>query len=104
VIGVPTSCSWPGVEDLPYYMPFKPNTPVCLSKHIEREGMLVTESLADLVTKLLNPDPKSRLCASSALCHPFFIELPTETKPSLLSPPIGQRNQLQEEEEMDSWF
>jgi len=71
-LGTPTEAVWPGVSELP---DFKPTFPKWLHKgwpNIRNTLAQVGTSGIDLLDKLMNYNPASRISARRALAHPYF--------------------------------
>jgi len=72
-LGTPTEATWAGVTKLPEFQPsFPKHPPQPLGKmlpQLEPAGI-------DLLEKMLQYEPSSRISAKSCLEHPYFSDLP----------------------------
>eukprot|EP00039_Didymoeca_costata_P027738 m.19076 g.19076 ORF g.19076 m.19076 type:complete len:294 (-) comp6478_c0_seq2:281-1162(-) len=70
VLGTPTEDTWPGVSKLPDY---KPTFPKWGSQPVNMCVPGITDSGADLLSRMLSYSPNQRISAKGALNHPFFL-------------------------------
>lgn len=71
IMGTPTTESWPGIENFPWFEMLKPQINR-RSRFEEDFKPLMTEDSFDLALKLLSLVPSKRLTAQEALDHPYF--------------------------------
>jgi serine/threonine protein kinase len=73
VLGTPDNSTWPGVSELPDYMPTFPRW-----RAVDLHGLLrhkLEPDGLDLLVRMLRYAPSERLCAAEALRHPYFADL-----------------------------
>eukprot|EP00038_Savillea_parva_P008296 m.176037 g.176037 ORF g.176037 m.176037 type:complete len:356 (-) comp14097_c0_seq1:70-1137(-) len=80
VLGTPTEETWPGVDSLPNYVPFKPITGTPLSFKFTA----MSPDAVSLMEGLLSMCPAKRLTATQALQHEYFSNDPPPTPPGHL--------------------
>ena len=73
ILGTPDNNVWPGVTELPDYIPTFPqwraqNLHDVVRQKLEPEGL-------DLLSRMLRYAPNERLSAAEALRHPYFADL-----------------------------
>mmetsp|Transcript_26311 Transcript_26311/g.43971 ORF Transcript_26311/g.43971 Transcript_26311/m.43971 type:complete len:136 (+) Transcript_26311:210-617(+) len=71
VLGNPDEIIWPGLSSLPDYgkINFSSTKPISLEDIVPDADSNAT----DLLKQLLVYDPKKRITAEKALCHPYFF-------------------------------
>lgn len=90
LLGAPSEKNWSGYSELPNARRLAFRTCGDESHLKERLEALapnpayVTETLLDLLSSMLLYDPKRRISAAVALCHPYFSELPAPKDPALI--------------------
>jgi cell division cycle 2-like protein len=85
LLGTPNEKVWPGFDKLPHAQSFGfTHHPDVLHKSFP----MITKNGMNILTQLLNYDPKQRISAEEALTHAYFSEEPKGQDPSLF--PIWQ--------------
>jgi len=79
-LGTPTEEIWPGMTSLPDYIPYN----YCPPTPFKQLFTAATDDAIDLLSAMLRYSPSSRLTATEALKHPYFINYPPPTIPSEL--------------------
>uniref|UniRef100_A0AAV1TI62 Cyclin-dependent kinase 2 homolog n=1 Tax=Peronospora matthiolae TaxID=2874970 RepID=A0AAV1TI62_9STRA len=77
-LGSPTENGWSEASQLPFYLRFKDTNPTPLAEQFS----MLSAAGVDLLSQLLQLDPKKRISASKALQHEFFSEDPEPAAPS----------------------
>ncbi|GMF33002.1 unnamed protein product [Phytophthora lilii] len=77
-LGSPTENGWDEASQLPFYFRFKDTNPTPLAEQFP----MLSPAGVDLLTQMLQLDPKKRISARKALEHPFFSEEPKPASPS----------------------
>lgn len=93
LLGTPTSETWPGLEDVPYWRGTYPDWPArSMETYLPRMG----PEGVDLIAQILRYDPKTRLTAKAALLHPFIRPFHrTPRAPSRVTPTSANVGLLQ---------
>eukprot|EP01129_Flabellula_baltica_P010257 TRINITY_DN4318_c0_g1_i1.p2 TRINITY_DN4318_c0_g1~~TRINITY_DN4318_c0_g1_i1.p2 ORF type:complete len:345 (+),score=59.81 TRINITY_DN4318_c0_g1_i1:120-1037(+) len=91
-LGTPTEESWPGMSQLPKYVPFTENP----RPHMAAMIPTATPEECSLLDLLLVYDPHKRLSAKRALTHPYFSVAPEPTPCSELVLPESPEERLRE--------
>ncbi|OQD71759.1 hypothetical protein PENPOL_c001G10022 [Penicillium polonicum] len=77
ILGTPSEDTWPGVSQLPEYNPLFPMyTPVDLRRLI----IGVDYFGFNLLERMLQLQPELRLSAADTLCHPWFVNFPSQAR------------------------
>ena len=77
IFGLPTEDTWPGVSKLPDFnaKKFPKWKPKNLKKVVSYKGsQIISDEGIDLLSKMLQLDPRKRISARRALEHPWFSE------------------------------
>lgn len=75
VLGTPTDDTWPGVSNLPDYLPTFPVWRRPEGGLAELLGGALDEAGIDLLERMLCYAPSERIAACDALQHPYFADL-----------------------------
>ena len=99
ICGTPNEKNWPGVTSLPNYKNYVQNTNYnnCLREQF-KNNKLVDNNVFDLLSKLLDLNPKTRITVDQALEHDFFKVEPKMCSPEEL-PKIEASHEYQTEKE-----
>eukprot|EP00698_Gefionella_okellyi_P015699 TRINITY_DN4448_c0_g1_i1.p2 TRINITY_DN4448_c0_g1~~TRINITY_DN4448_c0_g1_i1.p2 ORF type:complete len:148 (+),score=30.36 TRINITY_DN4448_c0_g1_i1:656-1099(+) len=82
-LGTPTEASWPGLTQLPDYVPYDIFPPTPLQQIFQAASF----DELDLLSKMIVFDPLARISATEALKHPWFSKSPAATAPADLPVP-----------------
>ena len=77
-LGSPHENEWSEASQLPFYLRFKDTKPTPLAEQFP----MLSAAGVDLLSQMLQLDPKKRISASKALEHEFFSEDPEPAAPS----------------------
>ncbi|KAK7204400.1 kinase-like domain-containing protein [Myxozyma melibiosi] len=75
-LGYPDNNSWPGYSRLPHATTINPPKDRPPTPSLRSRFPFLTSAGVDLLSKLLQLDPKQRISAADALNHPYFSEDP----------------------------
>eukprot|EP01137_Pigoraptor_chileana_P026615 Opistho-2@8188 len=77
VLGTPTEETWPGVSELPEW---KPDFPVYKAVPLQTALPMIDPYGIDLLQRMLQYQPDSRISAEEAMNHPYFHDLNATTR------------------------
>lgn len=90
-LGSPDENGWEKASDLPFFLRFKDTNPLPLKDQFPEE---LSSAGVDLLSQLLQLDPKKRISVDDALQHEFFSEEPLPADPVELEIPEDPQRQL----------
>jgi len=82
--GTPDESQWPGFKSLPFYTNMIPrkNHPRTLMQYMRKQKSNIDSQALDLLDKMLNLNPETRITCKEALEHPYFKSDPLPCEPS----------------------